>query len=83
MPIEIHCMICYNTSTTKAKKPNKKGNTIMERTYYINGIQYDEQEFLQEIVNAGAMVQDIVDLADGYSFTGNDGNMFDIEFTED
>lgn len=52
----------------------------MERTYYINGIQYDEQEFLQEMVNAGAMVQDIVDLADGYSFVGDNGNMFDVEF---
>lgn len=40
----------------------------MEYTYYINGIQCDEQEFLQEMVNAGAMVQDIVDLADDYSF---------------
>lgn len=55
----------------------------MERTYYINGIQYDEQEFLQEMVNAGAMVQDIVDLADGYSFVGDNGNMFDVEFLED
>lgn len=55
----------------------------MERTYYINGIQYDEQEFLQEMVDQGAMVQDIVDLADGYSFVGNNGNMFDVEFFED
>lgn len=55
----------------------------MERTYYINGIQYDEQEFLQEMANAGAMVQDIVDLADGYSFVGDNGNMFDVEFLED
>lgn len=55
----------------------------MKRTYYINGIQCDEQEFLQEMVNAGAMVQDIVDLADGYSFVGDNGNMFDVEFLED
>lgn len=55
----------------------------MNYTYYINGIQYDEQDFLQEVVNAGAMVQDIVDLADGYSFAGNDGNIFDVGFVED
>lgn len=55
----------------------------MEYTYYINGIQHGEQEFLQEMVNAGAMVQDIVDLTDGYSFVGDNGNMFDVEFGED
>lgn len=32
MPIEIQKQICYNTSTTKARKPNKKGNNIMKAT---------------------------------------------------
>lgn len=32
MPIEIKTHICYNISTTKARKPNKKGNNIMKAT---------------------------------------------------
>ena len=28
LPIEIQTQICYNTSTTKARKPNKKGNQL-------------------------------------------------------
>lgn len=73
MPIEIHCLICYNTSTTKARKPNKKGNTIMECTYYINGIQRSEWEFLEEMVAASARLDDFVEVANGYTYTaGND-----------
>lgn len=55
----------------------------MEYTYYINGIQCDEQEFLQEMVDQGATLRDFSDVNDGYTFTGNDGCMLWIEFMED
>jgi hypothetical protein len=56
----------------------------MEYTYYINGIQYDdEEEFLQEMADQGATFRDFVDVNDGYIFVGNNCDMFWIEFMED
>lgn len=55
----------------------------MEYTYYINGIQHGEQEFLQEMVDQGATLRDFADVNDGYTFIGNNGFMFWIEFMED
>ena len=47
--------------------------------YYCNGIEQCDDHFLMMIYNAGATVADILEMADGYSFTGNDGNIYEIE----
>ena len=49
--------------------------------FYINDIEQYEDYFLVDIYNAGATMQDIKEMLDGYTFTGKDGNMYNI--TED
>lgn len=46
---------------------------------YCNGIEQYEDDFLQMIINAGATVQDIINMGNGYSFAGNDGNIYEVE----
>lgn len=41
----------------------------MEYTYYINGVQCSEWDFLQEMVDSSATLNDFVGLVDGYTFT--------------
>lgn len=48
----------------------------MEYTYYINGIQYSEWDFLQEMVADSARLDDFVEVANGYTYTAGNGNMF-------
>lgn len=55
----------------------------MEYTCYINGIQHGEQEFLQEMVDQEAILKDFADVNEGYTFIGDDGSMFWIEFMVD
>lgn len=35
--------------------------------------------FLEMLYNAGAVVKDIIDMGNGCSFTGNDGNIYEVE----
>lgn len=49
--------------------------------FYCNDIKQDQDIFLMMIYNAGATISDIKDMLDGYTFTGSDGNMYNI--TED
>lgn len=48
----------------------------MEYTYYINGIQHSEWDFLQEMVDYSARLDDFVEVANGYTYTAGNGNMF-------
>lgn len=48
-------------------------------TYLCNGIEQHDDYFLMELYNAGATIPDILSMAEGYSFTGNDGNIYEIE----
>lgn len=41
----------------------------MEYTYYINGVQCSEWDFLQEMVDSSARLNDFVRLVDGYTYT--------------
>ena len=47
--------------------------------YYCNGIEQDNDYFLMILYNAGATVEDIINMTNGYSFTGFDGNIYEIE----
>lgn len=48
-------------------------------TYFCNGIEQSADEFMSMIVFAGATVEDILDMGNGYSFTGSDGNIYEID----
>lgn len=48
----------------------------MEYTYYINGIQRSEWDFLQEMVADSARLDDFIEVANGYTYTAGNGNMF-------
>lgn len=48
----------------------------MEYTYYINGVQCSEWDFLQEMVDSSARLNDFVEVANGYTYTAGNGNMF-------
>lgn len=48
----------------------------MEYTYYINGTQCSEWDFLQEMVEHSARLNDFVEVANGYTYTAGNGNMF-------
>ena len=47
--------------------------------YYCNGIEQDPDYFLMMLYNAGVSVEDIINMGNGYSFTGSDGNIYEIE----
>ena len=47
--------------------------------YYCNGIEQYNDYFLMMLYNAGATVEDIINMGNGYSFTGSDGNIYEIE----
>ena len=47
--------------------------------YFCNGIEQDNDYFLMMLYNADATVKDIINMANGYSFTGSDGNIYEIE----
>ena len=47
--------------------------------YLCNGIEQYSDYFLMMLYNAGADISDILSMADGYSFTGTDGNIYEIE----
>lgn len=46
---------------------------------YCNGIEQYNDYFLMMVYNAGATVEDIINMGNGYSFTGSDGNIYEIE----
>lgn len=48
----------------------------MEYTYYINGTRCSEWDFLQEMVADSARLDDFVGVADGYTYTAGNGNMY-------
>lgn len=48
----------------------------MEYTYYINGIQRSEWEFLEEMVAASARLDDFIEVANGYTYTDGSGDMY-------
>ena len=48
-------------------------------TYYCNGIKQSNDDFLIMLCNAGATVEDIINMNDGWSFTGSDGNIYELE----
>lgn len=48
----------------------------MEYTYYISGTQHSEWGFLQEMVADSARLDDFVEVANGYTYTAGNGNMF-------
>lgn len=48
----------------------------MEYTYYINGTQCSEWDFLQEMVDYSARLDDFVEVANGYTYMAGNGNMF-------
>lgn len=48
----------------------------MEYTYYINGTQCSEWDFLQEMVDHSARLDDFVEVANGYTYMAGNGNMF-------
>ena len=48
----------------------------MEYTYYINGTRCSEWDFLQEMVDHSARLDDFVEVANGYTYTAGNGNMF-------
>lgn len=45
---------------------------------HVNGILQDNDYFLMQLYNAGATIEDIKNMLDGYSFTGSDGNIYEI-----
>ena len=47
--------------------------------YLCNGIEQSGNYFLMMLYNAGATVEDILDMGNGYSFTGSDGNIYELE----
>ena len=47
--------------------------------YLCNGIEVHEDYFLEMTCNAGVSIPDIKNMFDGYSFTGRDGNIYEIE----
>lgn len=47
--------------------------------YLCNGIEQYGDYFLMMLYNAGATVEDILSMGDGYSFTGSDGNIYELE----
>lgn len=47
--------------------------------YYCNCIEQDDDYFLMMLYNAGATVEDIINMANGHSFIGSDGNIYEIE----
>lgn len=47
--------------------------------YLCNGIEQSGDYFLMILYNAGATVEDILDMGNGYSFTGSDGNIYELE----
>lgn len=47
--------------------------------FYINGIEHDADEYLDILAYAGATINDIVLMIEGFSFTGNYGNIYEIE----
>lgn len=48
----------------------------MECTYYINGTKCSEWDFLQEMVVDSARLDDFVEVANGYTYTAGNGNMY-------
>lgn len=47
--------------------------------YLCNGIEQSGDCFLMMVYNAGATVKDILDMGNVYSFTGSDGNIYELE----
>ena len=47
--------------------------------YFCNGIEECNDYFLMMLYNASATVEDIINMVNGYSFTGSDGNIYEIE----
>ena len=47
--------------------------------FYIDGIEHDADECLDTLVYAGATISDVALMIEGFSFTGNDGNIYEIE----
>lgn len=47
--------------------------------YLCNGIEQYEDYFLTMVCNAGATVEDIIEMGNGYCFTGSDGNIYEVE----
>ena len=47
--------------------------------YYCNGIKQCNDDFFTMLCNAGATVEDIINMSNGWSFTGSDGNIYEIE----
>lgn len=47
--------------------------------FYINGIEHDADECLDILAYAGATINDIALMIEGFSFTGNYGNIYEIE----
>lgn len=47
--------------------------------YLCNGIEQPGDYFLMMLYNAGATVEDILNMGDGYSFTGSDCNIYELE----
>lgn len=49
------------------------------KKYTCNSIEQSEDYYLSMLCDAGATIEDIADMLDGYSFTGNDGNIYEID----
>lgn len=47
--------------------------------YFCNGIEQPGDYFLMMLYNAGATVENILDMGNGHSFTGSDGNIYELE----
>lgn len=47
--------------------------------YLCNGIEQSGDYFLIMLCNAGATVDDILNMGNGYSFTGSDGDIYELE----
>lgn len=47
--------------------------------YLCNSIEQSGDYFLTMVYNAGATVEDILNRGNGYSFTGSDGNIYELE----
>lgn len=47
--------------------------------YLCNEIEQSGDYFLMMLYDAGATVEDIINMGDGYSFTGSDSNIYEVE----
>lgn len=50
--------------------------------YIRNGIEQSENYYLMMLYSAGATIEDIRNMLEGYSFTGEDGDIYEIEEVE-